>query len=664
VSGEPSHRAFADHLRFPAGDDEVVIDGITGQVHTLSQVQARVLSGCRGARSLDEHAALAAGFLGLSSPGPEAVRARSVSMGPQAALDPSALRARSVSMGPQAAPDPSALRTRSVSMGPQAAPNPSALRALVETLAVKGLLVNDAELRDRVAGSVGPPRERPSIELLGIPTNGRPALLASHVRSHAAHARAHGRSVTFVVADSSSGEAAAATVEALRSLAAEGISVRCALRDDRARYAKLLAVRAGVDLDLVEYALLGDARFGVDTGANRNTILLDAAGAPLLFSDDDVRPRVTRALDPSGSRSSEAASSGVRFVSGDPNEMGFGEPGSPLVPEDRFEDVDLVALHESMLGADVARALLEPGADSAGASASFFRRLFRRGGRVAITQLGSAGDHGMASSFGLLLLTRGSRARLLASEARFVHAFTQRLAIKRPERAAIADGASCMTMSTALDAREILPPFAPAGRDADGLFGALVRMCVPDAFSGHLPWAIEHAPPEQRASSIEEQRSIAGAVTLNELVRMALTVTFDARDPSAEALFARAGRTLVGLASRPREADAFFREHAARGLARRLAQMDRLAAEQSRTPAFWAASLDGFAASLRAAIVRPTSHLPFDLVAARGPDQARQLLLDHVGRTGQLLEAWPSIFAAARALRAEGERLSRAVASR
>ncbi len=610
MSAGPLYRAFADHLRFPAGDDEVVIDGITGRVHALSQVQARVLAGCRGARSLEEHAALAAGFLGRQSPGPEAVR------------------------------------------------------ALVQTLAVKGLLVSDAELRDRVAASVRPPSARASIEFVGIPTNGRPALLASHVRAHAAHARAHGRSVTFVVADSSSGEASGAALDGLRSLASEGISIRCALREDRARHAKRLAVRAGVDLDLVELALLGDARFGVDAGANRNAILLDAAGAPFLFSDDDVRPRVTRALDPSGSRSSDAGATGVRFVSGDPNEMGFGDPGSPLVPEDRFEDVDLFALHESMLGADVARALQEPGADSAAASASFFRRVFRRGGRVAITQLGSAGDHGMASSFGLLLLTRGSRARLLASEERFVHALTRRLAIKRPERAAIADGASCMTMSTAVDARAILPPFAPAGRDSDGLFGALLRMCVPDAFSGHLPWAIEHVPPEPRVASLEEQRSIAGAATVNELLRMALTVTFDARDPSAEALLVRAGRTLVGLASRPREADAFFREHTTRGLARRLAQMDRLAAEQSRTPAFWAAALDGFATSIRAAIAHPTSHLPFDLVAAHGPDQARELFTRHVARTGRLLEAWPSIFSAAHALRAEGERLSRAVASR
>lgn len=109
TSAPPSFRAFADHLRFPGGDDEIVIDGVTGRVHALSVVQARVLAACRGSRSLDEHAALAARHLGKASPGAPAVR------------------------------------------------------ALVETLASKGLLAGESDLRERALAARRPARERPSI---------------------------------------------------------------------------------------------------------------------------------------------------------------------------------------------------------------------------------------------------------------------------------------------------------------------------------------------------------------------------------------------------------------------------------------------------------------------------------------------------------------------
>lgn len=627
-----SRRAFTDHLRFSAGEDEVVIDGLDGRVHVLSQVQARVLSACRGSRSLDEHAALAARALGSASPGA------------------------------------------------------AAARSLVETLALAGLLPGEDDLRERAA-SARVERDPPAIEMLGIPTNGRPAGLRACLAAHGERARAAGRSLTFVVADGAIGDAALATAGVLRELAAEGLAIRTASRADRERFAPLLASRSRVDRDLVDFALLGDARLGADTGANRNAVLLDAAGTAFVFTDDDVRPRAARAprdaastAPPPGDAASKARSAerldaramrggasgeAIRFVSGDPSEMWFADPGAPIVPDDRLEDVDPIALHASMLGADVAGEFVAAGAtgDASAAGATFFRRLFRRGGRVAITQLGSAGDHGMASSFGLLLLTGASRARLVASEARFLHAITRRIVRRSPAIAAIADGASFMPMSAGLDARSVLPPFAPAGRDSDGLFGALVRMCVPDAFSGHLPWAIEHVPEEPRVASIDGEIGAAGRATINELVRLALTATFDARDPSPEILVARAGRTLIGLASRPREADDFFREHVTRGLARRLAQIERLLAEQSRTPSFWAAVLDRFALALRAAIASDAAHVPFDLVAAHGLDRARSLLVEHVARVGRLLEAWPALFDAARDLRVEGRRLSRETAS-
>ena len=603
---EARYRALGEQIRFHAGaGEEVVIDVLSGGVRALSAEQAKVLAACRGSRSLDAHA--------------EEVGRRLGSRGPA----------------------------------------PATVRALVETLARSGLLVSEAALHAKVVAAARPPSPRPSIEMVGIPTNGRLAGVAASVRAHAAVARAAGREVTFVIADGAAGDAAAEALAALRELSSEGIAIRVADRAARLDHAALLAERAGVDRSIVESALLGDARLGVDTGANRNALLLDAAGAAHLQTDDDVRPRAARAPD---------AREGLAFVAGDPNEMWFGEPGQPLVAPERWSSPDVFALHESLLGADVARLAVDPAsatlpgaADTSAAGAAFFRRLVKRGGRVAVTLLGGAGDHGMAASFPLLLLGGPSRERLLASEARFREAFERRLLVRCPPRAAIADGASCMTMSVAIDTRGTVPPFAPSGRDSDGLFGALLRACVPDSFSAHLPWALEHVPPTPRSTSIDAERRAAGSAAPNELIRAALASVFDPRDVHSDALLARAGLALVHLASRPDDAEALFREQVMRGLARRLAQIERALAEHGRRPLFWAQALDGFASALRAALTSPHAHLPAELVAAHGPVAARALFLGHVATTGRLLAAWPAIFRAACDLRAEGRRLSRAV---
>ena len=40
--------------------------------------------------------------------------------------------------------------------------------------------------------------------------------------------------------------------------------------------------------------------------------------------------------------------------------------------------------------------------------------------------------------------------------------------------------------------RELLPPFLPAGRNEDGVFGATMGLCAPEAFFGHLAYGVIH----------------------------------------------------------------------------------------------------------------------------------------------------------------------------
>jgi hypothetical protein len=477
------------------------------------------------------------------------------------------------------------------------------------------------------------------------------------VSGHVSAALARGRHVTLVIADSSDDPAAEAAAGALAALRPPpSTSLRLAGRRERIRFAPVLAARAGVDPALVEYALCGDPRLGIDTGANRNALLLDAAGAPVVLTDDDVRARATRP---------PAEAPALTLASGDPHEAWFAATDEPLVPEERWEPVDVLALHEPLLGAGVATAALEAGEGLAlAARAPFYQRLARRGGRVVTTQLGCAGDHGMGASFSLLLLAGASRERLLASPARFEDAFRRRRIVRSPKGATISDTAFCMSMSLGLDARALLPPFAPNGRNSDGLFGATTRAVVAESFAAFLPWAVEHVPPGGRAATLEHELAIAGRPESNDLVRAALGALFEPRGADPRVCLAQAGRALSSLAARPRDAEHLLREQTLRSTARLLAWIHDALVRHGRRPEPWARLADGFAATLRERLSLPSAWLPRDLVVAHGEDAARRLFLAHLDSVGRLFEAWPALFEAARELRAGGVRLSAPLSAR
>lgn len=606
---EPTHLALGEALRFPAGPDEdVVVEPIGGRVHVLSAEQRRVLAVLRGEGTLDEHAALAARRLGS---------------------------------------------------------RPEVTRALVEALAMKGFLIERAELHERLHAAARPPRARPEIATLGIPTRGRSAALIDCVREHAAAALARGRRLIAVVADSSEGDAAEAARAALGALGRDGVEIRHAGLAERERFAPRLAAAAGVDPAVVARALLGDPRIGIDTGANRNTLLLDGAGEPLVMLDDDVRPRFVRAPDGEEIRAGEPLGRGLALWSGEPYSACFAEPDEPLVPEDAWATLDPFSLHEALLGADVARAIVEPrpgGVDPSCAAAGFFQKLVRGGGRVAITQLGCAGDHGMGASTPLLLARGPTRARLLASEARFEDAMTRRRILRYAPVAAIGDTDFCMSMHLGIDARDLVPPFPFAGRDADGVFGAVLRACARDAFVGFPPWAAWHRASARhepaRAASLDREIAAAGRSGPNDLLRVAIGAIFEPRGASTASELVSLGSALERLAARPRDADGLLREHAARALGGTLVRIERLLDEHGHAPDRWARALAGVASAVRASLTGPAVHLPADLVDAHGVPAARDLFLEHIAGVGRLLAAWPAMFEAARELRERGERPS------
>jgi hypothetical protein len=596
---------------------------------------------CRGLATLDQHAARVAAALGLA---PEAARAEIAALAPRG-------------------PEP-------------------------------GLLVPVADLVRRLGEARADPP--PPIVAIGFPSVRRAPSLRAAIASYVEDALRYGRVLDYVVADGAAEEAEAAPVRAVvhEIRARYGVAVAYAGREEKRRFAHALAARAGVDPALAGFALLGDDRLPYALGANRNALLLHGAGDLVLQIDDDTRCRLTAPPDPLP---------GLSFTSiDDPCELwpvpahddggaagGLGarpaesaEPAEPL-SWTALPDAPFVALHEELLGraAGSAAAAARPeGLDLAGATAMLFRRIEARGGRVRVTQTGGCGDAGTGSMAHLLRLEGRSRDRMLADEAVYLRAIRARRLLRVAPRPAVGDGTACMGMALGLDARELLPPFPPAQRNADGVFGAVVRRSFLDALFGWVPWAVEHTPPEARSASLESFREGLALLGANDILRLlvaAARVEPDRDSPvhdggsagsadcagSAPKPPGRSLRALGDVLSRwgslplPDFED-LVRTHVIRARSLDLSLVDDALRRHRRAPAFWARDADHAVEAIRKAVERPGVGWPADLCSTLGDDAGRACFASLVRRYGELLNAWPDLWEAARAQRAEGVRLA------
>ncbi|MFT3776540.1 MAG: hypothetical protein QM820_65195 [Minicystis sp.] len=592
-------RAWQDVLRLPAGAGaELVHEPLGGGVHVLSTERARALLACRGLGTLDQHAARIAAQLGGK---------------------------------------------------------PAAIRADLAALAGAGLLVSAGDLLRRLAAYLPAPEDPPPIAALGIATRDRLPDLRAALESHIQNARDHGRTLEYVVAEGAVPAAAhAETRAALAEIAARhGAAVFHAGIPEREAYAAALAARADVPLDLARFAVLNPDGFPQDTGSSRNTILLHAAGDLHVQVDDDTRCR----LAPAPGRLP-----GLALTSqSDPTESWFPREGEPALPDRACVDQCYVALHEEFLGksaAGCAEDARRHGLDLERASAALFRRLDPGGGRVLYTMTGCAGDTGTGSMWHYLLFRGPSRDRLLTSEDHYRRAFTGRQAVRAAPRAALSDGIFCMSMSLGLDGRGVLPPFLPVQRNSDGVFGFVVRATHHGAFTGFLPWVIEHSPSRARTSSFADFFASLGRATSEDMLCGLIGSSGVEPDPRDPARSLRAlGAALTRLGGLP---PAAFTD-AVRLVVLRARSMDLQILEDALhahrgAPAYWARDVARAATLLREALPRPALLTPIDLVDTFGADGAPAAMQRMVRRYGELLERWPDLVAAAKALRDEGVR--------
>ncbi|WP_456424593.1 HAD-IIIC family phosphatase [Rhodocaloribacter sp.] len=506
------------------------------------------------------------------------------------------------------------------------------------------------------APAAPPPSSAAVLTTLGIVTRDRVEAARRALTSYVANARRFGRTPDVVVIDDSPRaevrERYRAMLRAFRK--AHDVPVYYAGVKEKRRYAKAL-VEEGLPEAAVRFALFDEEGVGYTLGANRNAMLLHAAGTGLLCVDDDTLGRPAR---PPEWDEGLAVSAGR-----DPNAYWFFPDAEAAMRAVTFVEEDLFALHEAYLGADVARLIDAHAPDLSGVPGARLRRM--RAARVGVTLNGLAGDCGWGAPFGFwgapmgyLLLEGDSHRRLVRSEAAYRAAVTSRNLVRAVPRPTLSDGTLAMTTFAGYDLRAVLPPFMPVARGQDVVFGRMVDAGAPGASFLHLPWVMPHRPVEERRFWPGEIFRTAAGVDVAKVMMACLDgFAGDAADPTAA--MRALGAHLAEVGGRPLpDFDAFVRERLRAMNTRFLARLDERLREDGPGAPFWAENLRRYRSMLARAMDAPEYAVPLDLRRGRDASAARATLRRLVRRFGELTAVWPEMLAVARRLRLKGRGLA------
>jgi hypothetical protein len=490
---------------------------------------------------------------------------------------------------------------------------------------------------DRSSGEQEPTA---AITIVGVVTRNRTASLIACLESYWENCRRHGRAPQFVITDDSLGaDDQDQTRAALQWLQHDvGAQIRYAGRRERSRFAEALARESAVPLEIVRFALFGDDRSALSTGANRNSLLLDTVDTLVLSVDDDTRCRIA------GPPEAPGAEDTLTFFAGyDPTEFWFFDDHDSAIASVSFVDDDVLRCHEELLGNVVA----DPGNPAAS-------------GRVAITLHGLAGDSGMSSPRYYLSLTGASRERLVASPNAYRSAFRSREVLRTVRRPTFTAGPFCMTTFLGFDNRLLLPPFFPVQRNADGIFGLVLQKCVDGSRVGFLPSVLLHTPAAPRTFAPDEIWADTNSVRMADVVIACVLAHDSGSAPLTDATrLVRLGQYLQSLGSlKLSDFEAHVRTLQQYRAMAFITVLQSHLQMYGASPHFWADDVKRMIELLSKAASAGDYIVPRDLRREDDVEKVRRLSQELVAGFGELLEAWPTIVAAAKRLRSNGCRLT------
>lgn len=247
------------------------------------------------------------------------------------------------------------------------------------------------------------------------------------------------------------------------------------------------------DREAIEFLLTREPWGKLKTyGRARSLCLLLSVGDRCVVMDDDVLCLALKQSD---------ASAAARFSNG-MAEAHFYRDLQEWQGRWQKAEFDPLLGHTRCLGMGLAEALAELGLAELqpqqleGVSALPFLG-FNANTPVLVTQSGTVGDPGTANNAWLANMSLNSIKEMLAAPGGLMNALaTRQCWVGHPQ--AVVLKRAVMSQVTGLDNRHLLPPYFPAMRGEDQLFGAMLEFLMPDSAVLEYDWAVPHLPLEER----------------------------------------------------------------------------------------------------------------------------------------------------------------------
>jgi hypothetical protein len=470
------------------------------------------------------------------------------------------------------------------------------------------------------------------ISVLAIATCGRPRLAASCLAGYMRNATHFGRAPRFVISDDTAPGPEAAEIRTMAAKASHdcGAKVVVVGRPERAAMVEELVRALHLPPEMLAFGLLGEWRGapGRTLGAARNGLILSTVGNNLVMVDDDTLCAAYRMDDCSREVTVSATSE---------THLWFFPTRALALANARPVTLDLLGAHQTLLARSLTEARGSPAREAADGHLDWRAR-------VAVTMLGSVGDSALwAPQF--LNLAGESRRRMVITAEAYATAQVSREIIRLSLSPVITDSGFCMGMATGLANDRLLPPFFPVGRNSDGVFGVCLVALDPFQLTGHLPWAIHHAPPETRTYEPIPIHEVPAAFRSSDL--MSLLIRAAARSIAA---VKRDRCRALGLALRElgNSTVGEFQSCAIAELnalwTRRLQALRRTLQRYGAAPGYWARDATAAIHTLESKVSATRHLVPRDLEREADPAARMREL---VALYGDLLVHWPEIWQAA-----------------
>jgi hypothetical protein len=473
---------------------------------------------------------------------------------------------------------------------------------------------------------------RPSVATVAIVTADRPLALRRCLHSLADHCSAFGQRPRILVIDGS--RQASARNEVMSC-------IRALDSPDDVQYVgqrQVLALRQrlearGIPASIVRHSLCSGA-----TGANRNIALLLTAGSDVLMLDDDVvvRPWCT-----------DGKANGAQLGGhGDLYQWSFFRTRAEAISAAVPAPLDLLDEHGRFLGLSLG-GTQEP-SSMAGVTSATCAHLIAslaagRKRRVRLTCAGLAGDSACVPE--IFLFQTGSVRRQLTEKPLFDMAMSSREVHHIVNRPTITDDPGCKSYCMGVFNREVSPAFMPAHRNEDGVFGAMLLLCDPNALVTHLPVGVIHDSHRPSCYGRDAERH-PRETAASEFV-LAFTRTAGAALPAVPVpvRIARLGQLLRDLGSL--DAHEFIEvvtDTVLRHRCRGFASFESAASVEGSLPDHWRSALDRYMTIFHAAIRRRGFFCPVEYRHRRSLAEGFAAMQRFVRDFGELLTVWPEMW--------------------